>query len=122
MTRSCPLRSISALEVTTISAALGGGALGEALEDGLGECEVLELGDTDALAEDDTEGLTLALGDSDGLILIDGEGEADTELEGLKLGDTEGDTDADGDAEGEPISATTISAQTFTPFVAPRRE
>jgi hypothetical protein len=92
--------SISAFAVTMMSDPLGGGALGLADELGLTD----ELGETDALADDEADGERLTL------------------LDGLSDGLTLGLTDADGDALGEPITATAISAHTFTPLVASRSE
>ena len=88
------------------------GAEGEADEDGDREGDELLLVDAEADDDGDTEllGLTLA----DGLIDALGEGLLDTLADGL--------TDADGLADGEPIAAITISAHTFTPFVASRSE
>lgn len=89
-----------------------GEILADTLADGLREADGERDADADALVDAladadgdcEAEGLTLALG------LIEGLSEAD----GLGL--------ADGLREGEPIAAISISAQTFTPLVAPRVE
>jgi hypothetical protein len=118
--------SISPFAVTRIFESLGGGALG--LMDDEGDKLGLVEGDADELALLDgltlalVDGLSLLLGDTLALADADGDGEALTLADGLRLGLTEGLTDDDGDALGEPSSATTISAHTFTPLVACRRE
>jgi hypothetical protein len=115
-----------------------GFGLGDALElgdkDALAECEgeIEALGDTEREAE--ALGLCEADGDCDALALPETLGLFDDEGETLELADLlaldEGLIDALGDGLtlleglrlGEPIALTSISAQTFTPSVAPRVE
>lgn len=94
----------------------GGGALGEALDDGLRLA--LGLSEGDALLDGDCEGLGLIDADplEDGDTLADGETDGETELDGLtlalgdtlalgeRLGDTDDETDDSPLISSSPVS------------------